>query len=82
MFLQACPSSRSPNSLKRAAVPDATTGADLKIKRPRASPARSIADGCTEVVAGVDAGDNAAPGTALPMVAKGTFLRDMAKILR
>ena len=73
-----------PASTTAAAVPKATaltTGTDFQSKSPKASPARSIADGCTEVVAG----DNAAtvtPGTALPMVARGTFLRDMAKILR
>ncbi len=71
-----------PASTTAAAVPKATaltTGTDFQRKSPRASPARSIADGCTEVAAGV-AGGTAC--TALPIVVKGNFLRDMVKILR
>lgn len=60
-----------------------TTGADFQIKHPRASPARSITDGCTEVAIGAAIVATAgAICTALPMVIKGNFLRDMVRILR
>ncbi|MDH1501388.1 hypothetical protein [Comamonas terrigena] len=72
-------SSVEPNSLTIAAAPKATTGADLKISCPNASPARASAEGWTEVVRAPGAKGTAAElrlGAAprlLPIVMAGGF---------